>query len=284
MNIIETNLSFKSLERRKITRRIITHHSASTTASPEDIHRWHLNKGYAGAGYQYLVRKDGKIYSLRPEWAVGAHAYGSNYDSIGICAEGDYTKETMPEAQKNSLKELVAYLKNKYNITVVQRHKDVCNTSCPGQNYPFNEIAGVKASNTNVSTSKKATGEIATIQSTLNSRYGYSIAVDNIYGNETRKALVKALQHELNVQCKKGLNEDGIFGTNTFNACINVRQGARGNITWLIQAMLVCHALSIKVDGIYGGKTANAIRTFQARNGLKVDGICGKNTFNKLFK
>lgn len=284
MNIIETNLSFKSLERRKITRRIITHHSASTTASPEDIHRWHLNKGYVGAGYQYLVRKDGKIYSLRPEWAVGAHAYGSNYDSIGICAEGDYTKETMPEAQKNSLKELVAYLKNKYNITVVQRHKDVCNTSCPGQNYPFNEIAGVKASNTNVSTSKKATGEIATIQSTLNSRYGYSIAVDNIYGNETRKALVKALQHELNVQCKKGLNEDGIFGNNTYNACINVKQGAKGNITWLIQAMLVCHALSVKVDGIYGGETANAIRTFQARNGLMVDGICGKNTFNKLFK
>lgn len=284
MNIIETNLSFKSLTNRTSTTRIILHHSASTTASPEDIHRWHLNNDWAGAGYHFLVRKDGKIYRLRPEDTVGAHASGSNYNSIGICAEGDYTKETMPEAQKNSLKELVAYIKNKYNITTVQGHRDVCNTSCPGQNYPFNEIAGVKASNTNVSTSKPATGKIATIQSILNSRYGYSIAVDNIYGNETRKALVKALQHELNVQCKKGLNEDGIFGNNTYNACINVKQGAKGNITWLIQAMLVCHAFNIEVDGIFGNHTSDAVREFQRRNGLTVDGICGKNTFNKLFK
>lgn len=131
MNIIETNLTFKSLERRKSTKRIITHHAGATECSAEDIHRWHLNNGWSGAGYHYLVRKNGNIYSLRPEWAVGSHAYGSNYDSIGICAEGDYTKETMPDVQKNSLKELVSYLKNKYNITVVQRHKDVCNTSCP---------------------------------------------------------------------------------------------------------------------------------------------------------
>lgn len=153
-----------------------------------------------------------------------------------------------------------------------------------GQNYPFNEIAGAKASNTNGNTLKPVTGKIATIQSTLNSRYRYSITVDNIYGNETRKALVKALQHELNVQCNKGLKEDGIFGINTYNACIKVSQGAKGNITWLIQAMLVCHAFNIEVDGVFGNNTFNAVREFQERNGLKVDGIVGKITFEKLFK
>ena len=68
---------------------------------------------------------------MRPENTVGAHAYGSNYNSIGICAEGRYMEETMLEAQKNALKELVAYLKEKYNISKVQKHKDVCATSCP---------------------------------------------------------------------------------------------------------------------------------------------------------
>ncbi|MRI68642.1 hypothetical protein GH885_20255 [Gracilibacillus thailandensis] len=38
------------------------------------------------------------------------------------------------------------------------------------------------------------------IQSTVNSRYGYQIAVDNIPGPETFKALLKAYQTELNNQ------------------------------------------------------------------------------------
>ena len=125
---------------------------------------------------------------------------------------------------------------------------------------------------------------MAEIQSTLNDRYGLNIAVDNIYGNETRKALVKGLQTELNKQYHRGLIVDGIFGANTYNACINVRIGAEGNITYLIQAMLVCHSFDIDADGIFGNATENAVREFQKRNGLSVDGIVGKNTFNKLFR
>ncbi|EKC77056.1 protein containing N-acetylmuramoyl-L-alanine amidase, family 2 domain protein, partial [human gut metagenome] len=48
------------------------------------FYRWHLANGWAGAGYHFLVRKDGTIYRLRPEDKVGAHAYGSNYNSIGV--------------------------------------------------------------------------------------------------------------------------------------------------------------------------------------------------------
>lgn len=288
MEIIETNLSFKSMSTRTKTERIILHHAEASNCTAEDIHRWHLNNGWSGAGYHFFVRKDGKIYRLRPEDKVGAHAYGSNYNSIGICAEGSYMKETMPEAQKKAIIELVNYLKAKYNISVVQAHRDVCATNCPGTNYPFDEIVNSISNNgqqiTQPSKENPNTGNVATIQSTLNKRYGYSIAVDNIYGNETRRALVKALQHELNVQCGRGLAEDGIFGNLTYNACINVRKGAKGNITWLIQAMLVCHSFDIEVDGIFGSRTEKAVKEFQARNNLSADGICGRNTFNKLFK
>lgn len=131
MEIIDTNLSFKPLTKRSQTNRIILHHAAAENCSPEDIHRWHLNNGWAGAGYHFLVRKDGKIYRLRPEDKVGAHAYGANYDSIGICAEGNFMEEQMPEVQKNSIKELVAYLKGKYGIDKVQGHREVNATSCP---------------------------------------------------------------------------------------------------------------------------------------------------------
>ena len=285
MEIIETNLQFKDMSTRKVTERIILHHADAKGCSAEDIHRWHLNNGWAGAGYHFLVRKDGKIYRLRPEDKVGAHAYGANYNSIGICFEGNYMEEDMPEVQKEAGKELVVYLKDKYGITTVQRHRDVCATSCPGDKFPFEEIANSEKKEKIISKpQEEVKGKIAEIQKILNERYGLSIAVDNIYGNETRKALVKGLQTELNKQYGRRLSVDGIFGNNTYKACVNVREGAEGNITWLIQAMLVCHSFDISVDGIFGNATKSAIKELQKRNGLSVDGICGKNTFNKLFK
>ena len=286
MEIIETNLEFKDMSTRKATQRIILHHADAKNCSAEDIHRWHLNNGWSGAGYHFLVRKDGKVYRLRPEDKVGAHAYGSNYNSIGVCFEGNYMEEDMPEVQKQAGKELVVYLKNKYKISTVQKHKDVCATSCPGDKFPFDEIAKSDTSNEIIPQPQENVqkGNVAEIQATLNDRYGLNIAVDNIYGNETRKALVKGLQTELNKQYHRGLAVDGIFGTNTYNSCINVRKGAEGNITYLIQAMLICHSFDIDADGIFGNATETAVREFQKRNGLSQDGIVGKNTFNKLFK
>lgn len=286
MEIIETNLQFKDMSTRKSTERIILHHADAKNCSAEDIHRWHLNNGWSGAGYHFLVRKDGSIYRLRPEDKVGAHAYGSNYNSIGICFEGNYMEEDMPEVQIRAGKELVTYLKNKYGISTVQRHKDVCATSCPGDKFPFDEIANSEANNEIIPQPQESEnkGNVARIQSTLNERYGLNIAVDNIYGNETRKALVKGLQIELNKQYGSNLAVDGIFGTNTYNACINVRSGAEGNITYLIQAMLICKGFGIEADSIFGPATESVVKEFQSRNGLSADGIVGKNTFNKLFK
>ena len=285
MQIIETNLEFRNLEKRRLTRRIILHHAESSNCTAEDIQRWHLNRGWSGAGYHFLVRKDGNVYRLRPEECVGAHAYGSNYDSIGICAEGKYNEETMPKPQKQSIIELVKYLQSKYNINTIQKHKDVCATSCPGNNYPFEEIVNGEVMNKEVKQEEtKTIGEVATIQNYVNEKYGFNIAVDDIYGNETKKVLVKALQIELNQQYNKGLVVDGIFGVKSKAGTITVRNGAKGNITYLIQAMLICHSFDIKADGIFGQDTENAIKKFQYRNSLVVDGICGKNTFYVLFR
>ena len=47
--------------------------------------------------------------------------------------------------------------------------------------------------------------------------------------------------------------------------------------------MLVCKGYFIEADGIYGLNTEDAIAAFQTKNGLISDGVCGKNTFEKLF-
>ena len=218
MNIIETNLKFGAMTNRKSTSRLILHHAEASHCTAADIHRWHLNNGWAGAGYHFLVRKDGKIYRLRPENKVGSHAKGSNSDSIGICFEGSYMTETMPEAQKKSGKELVAYLKSKYGISKVQRHSDVYPTSCPGTNFPFDEIAGASGNknnnhNNNSSTLLKVGSRGAAVQDVQKKlvALGYNVGstgADGIFGNSTKNAVIK-------FQGSVGISKDGIVGSIT---------------------------------------------------------------------
>lgn len=125
---------------------------------------------------------------------------------------------------------------------------------------------------------------IVTIQDTLNSRYNTKLKTDGLYGPKTRQALLKGLQTELNKQCDARLVVDGIWSPKTKASCVNVRKGARGNITWIVQAVLYCKGYDPKgIDGIFGNGTAAAVLAFQKAHNLAQDAIVGKNTFEKLF-
>lgn len=200
LNIIEKTYKINgNLSIRNSTERIILHHAAASQCSSDDIDKWHKQKDYSCIGYHFFIRKDGTIYRGRQENAVGAHAYQNNYNSIGICFEGDFEKEQMTDAQVESAKELVAYLKNKYNISKVQKHKDVNNTSCPGKNFRFDEIANstVKNTVTFAEVKNEVKGNVATIQSTLNSRYGLNIAVDNIYRKRNKESISRSITNRV---------------------------------------------------------------------------------------
>ena len=180
MNIIEKTYKWNGkLSNRKSTNRIILHHAESKSCTADDIHSWHLANGWAGIGYHFFVRKDGSIYRGRSENVVGSHAKGSKSDSIGICFEGSYMTETMSQAQINAGRELVTYLKNKYGISKVQKHKDVCSTNCPGSNFPFDQIVNGTVITTPTSTSAsqpasnaKTTGTYEITASDLSVRTG----------------------------------------------------------------------------------------------------------------
>jgi N-acetylmuramoyl-L-alanine amidase len=125
---------------------------------------------------------------------------------------------------------------------------------------------------------------IRNIQSTLNERYGFNLVPDGIAGPLTRRAIVRALQTELNRQFGRNLATDGIFGPLTRAATVNVRPGAHGNITYLIQSALFLRAFTDVIpDGAFGPVTERAVRQFQGASGLAVDGVVGPNTQNALF-
>lgn len=297
MNIIDVGLEFNSnmtLRNVNSIKRIILHHSGVTVLqSVETIHNYHKNtNGWAGIGYHFYIRKDGSIYKGRPLECVGAHASGSNSDSIGVCCEGNFEVEQMPEAQKNSLTELINYLIENYSIEKIQGHKDVNSTSCPGANFPLEEMKHLLNSKdeqpSNEETNKNIYNDglvncIYDIQEWLNRHYSTGLALDNIYGTETKKALIKGLQTELNTQFNRGLAVDGIWGSKTYNACINVRIEAEGNITMLIQMCLFIKGYNVSMDKKFGQDTLAKVKQFQNDNGLSIDGIVGKNTFKELF-
>lgn len=55
----------------------------------------------------------------------------------------------------------------------------------------------------------------------------------------------------------------------------------REEVKWIQQA-LKNHGYNLAIDGIWGNKTEEAVRAFQADNGLVIDGICGPLTRAKL--
>ncbi len=66
-----------------------------------------------------------------------------------------------------------------------------------------------------------------------------------------------------------------------------LRIGAKSSAVASMQSMLKINKLSLGpsgVDGDFGPSTASALKTFQSRNGLTSDGICGQKTWEALYK
>ena len=140
MNIIKTCFQFKQpLTSREHTNFIILHHRAGD-GDVMSIHSQHLKTGYSGIGYHFYVRKDGSIYEGRPKETVGAHCLNKNYNSIGVCFEGNFELEEMGHAQKSAGGKLVSYLMGIYPEARVVCHRDMMATACPGKKFPTGAI------------------------------------------------------------------------------------------------------------------------------------------------
>ena len=121
---------------------VVLHNAAAVSATPEDIHSWHLARDFAGIGYHLYIRKDGSIHQGRPLWAIGAHTLHWN-TQIGICCEGNYeTERHMPPAQLEALRWAIAYVRRRTGASVVRGHREMPGnaTDCPGRHFPLEAV------------------------------------------------------------------------------------------------------------------------------------------------
>ena len=121
---------------------LVVHHAAGDVDA-EAIHRIHLNKGWAGVGYHYVVQLDGSVHRGCPENRVGTHCLGYNSVSLGVCFSGNYeVRKTMPPKQFEAGRELLADLRRRYPKAKVRKHRDMPGnaTVCPGRYFPFDDL------------------------------------------------------------------------------------------------------------------------------------------------
>ena len=99
-----------------------------------------------------------------------------------------------------------------------------------------------------------------------------------------------------NFQDKAGLSADGVVGKNTCTEFLSIKyhdtEKNKQNQVYIVDETLKEAQQKLKdlglytgdIDGIKGTKTSNAIKLFQSKAGLIVDGILGPNTENALNK
>ncbi len=117
---------------------------------------------------------------------------------------------------------------------------------------------------------------------TLLEQAGYRLRVDAVAGPGTIAAL-KAFQHA------RGLAADGLCGPKTWQALLGpmptVTEGHPDKATVRkVQALINLYGVGhLSVDGSFGPNTTRAVRAFQAKFGLQVDGRCGPVTWAALL-
>ena len=120
---------------------VVIHHAAAEQAPPEQVHKWHLDRGWSGFGYNYFVRKDGTVYEGRG-LNIGAQTENMNSKSIGVCFEGNFDKENMGSRQLSSgimfIRDwLMPKLPNKVEVVPHSRFNP---TACPGGKFPLAQL------------------------------------------------------------------------------------------------------------------------------------------------
>lgn len=112
--------------------KFLTIHCAATPegrdVKAETISQWDQAK-FGQTSYHHVVELDGTAVRTLADTVRGAHVGGANTGNIGICYVGGVDKkgnpkDTRTDAQKETLRRLVAEYRAKYPGIVVRGHRD----------------------------------------------------------------------------------------------------------------------------------------------------------------
>jgi peptidoglycan hydrolase-like protein with peptidoglycan-binding domain len=132
--------------------------------------------------------------------------------------------------------------------------------------------------------------EVGALQNQLANRGCYSGSVDEIFGPQTREAVIAC-------QRKLGLEADGVVGPATLSALGSTSQnfdtpssssgilrlGSRGSAVSDLQNRLSAAGYYTgAIDGVFGPQTESAVIRLQGEKGLIADGVVGSQVYQAL--
>lgn len=108
---------------------------------------------------------------------------------------------------------------------------------------------------------------------------GQVLTIPSVSGTSKKNTSVVALQKAINKDKYAKLSVNGKLDAKTKNAMkkIVIKSGKRGEVVKFVQ-----WKVETAKDGICGAKTLKAIKAYQRKHNLKVDGMAGYNTLIKM--
>ncbi len=298
VNIIR-NSNFKGFNTSTRTlkpRYIVIHYTGAEGTAADNVN--YFNGGNRDASADIFVGHNGELLAYnndisgRYSWHCGGplesshHPYYgkcTNANSIGIELCTHQTNGTWIFNQKtvDAAVEVTKYLMNKYSIPAenVIRHYDVTGKSCPRVS-GWGAVGGdsqwqafKKRLGTNSSSPAVTTTTLYRIRKTWEDADSQKGA----YANKDSA-----------IECAKQNAGYKVYDSNGKQIYPEVqemvvprtlRKGSVGKAVRVLQILLG----GLTVDGNYQNKTVNAVKKFQKKYKLTVDGVCGKKSWTKLL-
>lgn len=249
---------------------------------------YHLSLGWSDIGQHVTLLPDGKFVTGRPFDQAPASIAGYNTGGFAMEMLGNFDlgHDVFENPQKASALRLAKYFIDKGRY--VRFHRENSPKTCPGTGIDkavfMAEAQGVVikvvTSSPVTPATAKADSMTLYIQKTLNRLKiaDAPLTEDGISGTKTKAAIVK-FQDIVNIT-RDGV--PGIVTQNAFNDILLKPVMSIGNYNRNATRYLQ-YRLGLIKDGIYGNTTAAWVKSYQVKNGLIADSICGKNTWGKLI-
>lgn len=107
-----------------------------------EINQWHLQRGWSGIGYHFVIRRDGTLEIGRPIEKVGAHVKNHNSDSVGICMVGGKPDANFTMDQYKTLYSLREMLDTNLGRLDWKGHRDAGDTTKTCPNFDVKSLLG----------------------------------------------------------------------------------------------------------------------------------------------
>lgn len=301
---------------------IVVHHTATPNtddlsqeaafAISRSIQNYHMDSnGWGDTGQNFTNSRGGYLTEGRTgslghleggtSYVKGIHAGNANSGSQGIENEGTYTDTDVTGELWDGLVALCSYICTQYGIAAseIYGHRDYMSTECPGEvlygRLPeLREAVGaalgqevVQPVNWPLLKPGESGPKVTAAQHLLRAN-GATLKVNGTFDAATQAAVEKFISAKQvrSTPCYgTRVDESGMVGADLWPLLApEISSGSRGEAVRAAQVLLTANGHQPDHSDNFGGRTENALRSFQGKHSVRTTGVVNKQTWKQLLQ